>query len=58
MNLSALNFFRSLRQDNHQFAVIGSGRFGCSVCATLNKLGYQVLATDIEEKQVTAALTE
>ncbi|MER3587880.1 MAG: potassium transporter, partial [Mastigocladus sp. ERB_26_1] len=28
MNLSSLGFFRSLRKDNHQFAVIGLGRFG------------------------------
>jgi trk system potassium uptake protein TrkA len=58
MNLSSLGFFRSLRKDNHQFAVIGLGRFGRSVCATLHKLGYQVLATDIEEKPVSAALTD
>jgi trk system potassium uptake protein len=58
MNLSSLSFFRSLRKDNHQFAVIGLGRFGRSVCSKLHKLGYQVLATDIDEKQVSAALTE
>ncbi|BDA67873.1 hypothetical protein DSM106972_051900 [Dulcicalothrix desertica PCC 7102] len=58
MNLSSLGFFRSLRKDNHQFAVIGLGRFGRSVCATLHKFGYQVLATDISEKRVSDALTE
>ena len=58
MNLSSLGFFRSLRKDNHQFAVIGLGRFGRSVCATLHKFGYQVLATDISEKRVADALTE
>jgi trk system potassium uptake protein len=58
VNLSSLGFFRSLRKDNHQFAVIGLGRFGRSVCSTLHKLGYQVLATDIEEKRVSEALTE
>ncbi|MBF2067910.1 MAG: TrkA family potassium uptake protein [Calothrix sp. C42_A2020_038] len=58
MNLASLGFFRSLRKDNHQFAVIGLGRFGRSVCATLHKLGYQVLATDISEKRVSDALTE
>ena len=47
MNLSSLNFFRSLRKDNQQYAVIGLGRFGRSVCSTLHKLGYEVLATDI-----------
>lgn len=58
MNLSSLSFFRSLRKDNQQFAVIGLGRFGRSVCSTLHKFGYQVLATDINEKRVAEALTE
>ena len=58
MNLSSLNFFRSLRQDNKQFAVIGLGRFGRSVCSTLHKLGYEVLATDIDEKNVSQVLTD
>ncbi|HLP90663.1 MAG TPA: TrkA family potassium uptake protein [Nostocaceae cyanobacterium] len=58
MNLSSLKFFRSLRKDNHQFAVIGLGRFGRSVCSTLNNLGYQVLATDVDPKRVSDALTE
>ncbi|HLO84316.1 MAG TPA: TrkA family potassium uptake protein [Nostocaceae cyanobacterium] len=58
MNLSSLKFFRSLRKDNHQFAVIGLGRFGRSVCSTLHRLGYQVLATDVDEKRVSEALTE
>ncbi|BAZ32803.1 TrkA domain-containing protein [Cylindrospermum sp. NIES-4074] len=58
MPLSSLNFLRTLRKDNQQFAVIGLGRFGRSVCSTLHKLGYQVLATDIDEKRVSEALTE
>jgi trk system potassium uptake protein len=58
VNLSSLGFFRSLRKDNHQFAVIGLGRFGRSVCSTLHKFGYQVLATDVDEKRVSEALTE
>jgi trk system potassium uptake protein len=58
VNLSSLGFFRSLRRDNHQFAVIGLGRFGRSVCSTLHKLGYEVLATDVDEKRVSDALTE
>jgi trk system potassium uptake protein TrkA len=58
VNLSSLGFFRSLRRDNRQFAVIGLGRFGRSVCSTLHKLGYQVLAIDIDEKRVSDALTE
>lgn len=58
MNLSSLNFFRSLRKDNQQFAVIGLGRFGRSVCSTLHKFGYDVLATDVDEKRVSEALSE
>lgn len=58
MNLSSLNFFRNLIKDDQQFAVIGLGRFGRSVSTTLHKLGYQVLATDIDEKRVSQALTE
>ncbi|AKG21715.1 potassium channel family protein [Calothrix sp. 336/3] len=58
MNFSSLGFFRSLRKDNHQFAVIGLGRFGRSVCSTLHQLGYQVLATDVDEKRVSEALNE
>jgi len=58
VNLSSLNFFRSLRKDNLQFAVIGLGRFGRSVCSTLHKLGYEVLATDIDEKNVSQVLSD
>ncbi|MEH1807188.1 potassium channel family protein [Nostoc sp.] len=58
MKLATLSFLRSLSKDNQQFAVIGLGRFGRSVCTTLRKLGYQVLATDIDAKQVSAALTK
>ncbi len=58
MNLSSLGFFRSLNKTNQQFAVIGLGRFGRSVCSTLHRLGYEVLATDIDEKRVSQALTE
>lgn len=58
MNLSSLGLLKSLRKDSQQFAVIGLGRFGRSVCSTLHKSGYQVLATDINEKLVADALTE
>ncbi|MDJ0737749.1 MAG: TrkA family potassium uptake protein [Nostocaceae cyanobacterium] len=58
MNLPSLRFFRNLLKDNHQFAVIGLGRFGRSVTSTLHELGYQVLATDIDEKLVSQALTD
>ena len=58
MNLSSLNFFRSLRTDNKQFAVIGLGRFGKAVCSTLHGLGYEVLGVDSDETKVTQALTD
>ncbi len=58
MNLSSLGFFRSLRKDNQQFAVIGLGRFGRAVCSTFHHLGYEVLGTDIDEKRVAQVLTD
>ena len=58
MNLSSLNFFRKSPKDNQQFAVVGLGRFGRAVCATLHNLGYQVLGTDIDERRVAQALTD
>jgi trk system potassium uptake protein TrkA len=58
VNLSSLGFFRSLRKDNHQFAVIGLGRFGRAVCSTLHRLGYEVLATDINENNVNQVMGE
>ncbi|NET54425.1 MAG: TrkA family potassium uptake protein, partial [Merismopedia sp. SIO2A8] len=41
MNLSSLgdlNFFKTLRSSNQQFAVIGLGRFGRAVCMTLHEM--------------------
>ncbi|MEB1806065.1 MAG: TrkA family potassium uptake protein [Bacillaceae bacterium] len=35
-----------------QFAVIGLGRFGSSVCRELYKLGHEVLAIDMNEEKV------
>ncbi|MDF0555378.1 TrkA family potassium uptake protein [Kamptonema sp. UHCC 0994] len=58
MNLSSLNFFRSLRTENKQFAVIGLGRFGRAVCETLHSLGYEVLGVDTDEKKVTQILSD
>lgn len=63
MNLSSLGFFRSLRdkgngKSNHQFAVIGLGRFGRAVCSTLHSKGYEVLGVDSDEKRVAQALTD
>lgn len=58
MNLSALNFFRSLRTENRQFAVIGLGRFGRAVCETLHSLGYEVLGVDTDEKKVSQVLAD
>lgn len=37
-----------------EFAVIGLGRFGRSVCRTLYDMGYSVLGVDIDEEQVQA----
>ncbi len=58
MNLSSFNFFRSLRKDNQQFAVIGLGRFGRAVSSTLHNLGYEVLGTDVDERRVAQVLKE
>jgi trk system potassium uptake protein len=58
VNLSSIGFFRSLRKDNKQYAVIGLGRFGRGVCSTLHRLGYDVLGTDVDEKRVAQALTD
>ncbi|MGV3488884.1 MAG: potassium channel family protein [Tuberibacillus sp.] len=35
-----------------QFAVIGLGRFGGSICRTLSELGAEVLAIDVDEDRV------
>lgn len=58
MNLSSLSFFRTLRSENKQFAVIGLGRFGRAVCASLHNLGHEVLGVDTEEKRVSQLLTD
>ncbi|MEB3268491.1 MAG: TrkA family potassium uptake protein [Leptolyngbya sp.] len=58
MNLSSLGFFRNLRPQNRQFAVIGLGRFGRGVCSTLHSLGYEVLGIDSDERRVAQALTD
>ncbi|PSO99156.1 MAG: potassium transporter [Cyanobacteria bacterium QS_9_48_30] len=51
-------FLSSLRQGNQQFAVIGLGRFGRAVCSSLHKTGYEVLATDKDERLVAQVLTD
>jgi trk system potassium uptake protein len=58
--LKSLNFLTNShsRPKNLQFAVIGLGRFGRAVCASLHKMGYEVLGTDIDEKLVAQALTQ
>ena len=38
-----------------QYAVIGLGRFGLSVCKELQSSGAQVLAVDIDEERVKEA---
>ncbi|WP_202081085.1 potassium channel family protein [Caldalkalibacillus salinus] len=35
-----------------QFAVIGLGRFGGSICQTLAEIGHEVLAIDIQEERI------
>lgn len=57
-SLSSLNFFRSLRTSNQQFAIIGLGRFGRAVCSTLHHLGYEVLGIDSDERLVAQVLTD
>lgn len=58
MNLSSLKFFRNLRANNRQFAVIGLGRFGRAVCLTLHGMGYEVLGIDVDENRVAQVLTD
>ncbi len=58
MERKSLNYLTNLPRESHQLAVIGLGSFGQAVCASLYQLGYQVLATDIEQKKVTQVLTQ
>jgi len=58
VDISSLSFFRSLRPENKQFAVIGLGRFGRSVCFTLDRLGLEVLAADKDEERVSQLRAE
>jgi trk system potassium uptake protein len=57
-SLSSLSFFKSLRANNRQFAVVGLGRFGRAVCLTLHNLGYEVLGVDSDERRVHQALSD
>lgn len=57
-SLASLSFFRSLREKNKQFAVVGLGRFGRAVCSTLHRLGYEVLGIDSDERLVALVLSE
>lgn len=57
-SLSALSFFRSLREQSRQFAVVGLGRFGRAVCQTLHNLGYEVLGVDSDERLVAQVLSD
>ncbi|MBC6453410.1 MAG: TrkA family potassium uptake protein [Hormoscilla sp. SP5CHS1] len=58
MNLSSMSFFRSRRRESKQFAVIGLGRFGRAVCATLYGMGYEVMGVDRCEKCVDKAAND
>jgi trk system potassium uptake protein len=61
VNLTSLGFFQSLRLNspkNKQFAVIGLGRFGRAVAATLSKQGFDVLCIDSDESRVAQVLAD
>ncbi|QZZ19197.1 TrkA family potassium uptake protein [Leptothermofonsia sichuanensis E412] len=60
VSLSSLNFFHNLRADlkNRQFAVIGLGRFGRAVAATLYQQGYDVLCVDSDNAKVDQVLSD
>lgn len=58
VDLVGLKFLNNIRKDTRQFAVIGLGRFGRAVSQTLHNMGYEVLATDVNEKFVAQALTD
>jgi trk system potassium uptake protein len=60
VNLASLNFFHALRSDskNKQFAVIGLGRFGRAVAATLRSDGHDVLCVDSDENKVAQVLAD
>jgi len=51
-------FWNRRRQHSQQFAVIGLGRFGRSVCRTLKSMGYEVLGVDKREDLVASASDE
>ena len=57
-NPRSLNFLANLTRETKQFAVIGLGRFGRSVSASLHKMGYEVLGVDVNEKLVACALND
>ncbi|RTZ18068.1 TrkA family potassium uptake protein [Vibrio aquaticus] len=44
-----------MKSGDKQFAVIGLGRFGLSVCQELQQAGAEVLAIDIDEERVRSA---
>lgn len=60
MNFLPLKLFRSLKPEDKkkQFAVIGLGRFGRSVCKTLTQYGFEVLGIDKSEELVNQAVVE
>jgi trk system potassium uptake protein TrkA len=51
-------FWDRRRQQSHQFAVIGLGRFGRSVCRTLKSMGCEVLGADRDEGLVACVSDE
>jgi len=57
-NLGDNVFNKMTKSANKEFAVIGLGRFGMSVCETLYNYGVQVLAVDVDFKKITQAATD
>ena len=58
MHLSSMSLFGSRRRESKQFAVIGLGRFGRAVCATLYGMGYEVMGVDRSQKCVDKAAND
>lgn len=47
-----------LRHKSEQFGVVGLGQFGRSICETLHRMGYEVMAIDQDEQKVAHALQD
>jgi trk system potassium uptake protein TrkA len=56
--MSLLQIFNASAPENKQFAVIGLGRFGRSVCQTLTKFGCEVMGIDKDGELVAQATVD